>query len=809
MRVSLQSLARHVDLGETTTERLVELLPMLGLEVESVSAHGLGPIPGVVVGEISSFEKHPKADRLSVCRVDVGDGSPRQIVCGARNFKAGDRVPVALPGTRLPAGIEIKVGLLREVESQGMLCSATELGLPAGEDGLLILTDRHPPLGVALHTLFPEPDTVLEVSVTANRGDCLGLRGIARELAAALGLPLKPLVPASAPGGAGQPTSADPFGFVRVTSPTCPLYTLRGFRGAKVAPSPDWMRRDLEAAGLRPVNNVVDITNWVMLQTGQPLHAFDAAKVSGGIEVRPAREGERLALLDGREVALDPSVCVIADATAPLVVAGVMGGAASGVSASTTDLLLESAWFAPGDVRRAARRLGVSTDSSLRFARDVDPAGVELASRLATDLLVELAGAVPTGPAVVVGQPPRSERHIHLPTGFVAAKLGAPASDADISAVLAGIGFAVQPAKGGLDVTVPSFRSDVDRPIDLVEEYVRIRGTDQVPVGRPIAPTPGEPEAPAAAFAREASLRLAGAGFSECCHYSLRERAELVRTLGEAEADRLFLENPLTADQTHLRASLLPGLASALQLNLSVHAEPARLFETGTVFRPCPDGQVREYLAVAFIALTEPARRSWLARASLDLFSAKRIITDLALAAGIAASRLSWSATASGLWQGGHAAELADRGRAALGACGLLDLRWTRSLDIRGSVVAAEILLPRAAFVVRKPARLEAFSPHPPVTRDIALIVPVAVGAGEVLERLRQSAAKAVGKDIAVESVTCFDVFSGEGLPEGSRSLAFEITLRHASRSLADAEVASALDQVAAAAGKSGWTVRR
>lgn len=809
MRVSLQSLARHVDLGDTPVGRLVDLLPMLGLEVESVTTFGLAPIPHVVVGEILAFEKHPKADRLSVCRVEVGDGAPRQIVCGARNFKAGDRVPVALPGAILPGNFEIKVGRLREVESQGMLCSAEELGLPAGEDGLLILTALQPAPGAPLHTLFPEPDTVLEVAVTANRGDCLGLRGVARELAAALGLALKPLAPASPAGAAARPGPADPFGFVRVASPSCPLYTLRGFRGAKVGPSPGWMRRDLEAAGMRSINNVVDITNWVMLQTGQPLHAFDAAKVSGGVEVRPARDGERLTLLDGREVALDPSVCVIADATRPLVVAGVMGGADSGVTAGTADLLLESAWFAPGDVRRAARRLGVSTDSSLRFARDVDPAGVELAARLAADLLAELAGAAPTGPAVAVGVPPRGERRIHLPSGFVASKLGAPAPDDTVAEVLRRIGFAVAPAEGGLGVVVPTFRSDIGRPIDLVEEYVRIHGTDQVPVGRPVAPPPGEPEAPAAAFVREAALRLAGSGHVECCHYSLRDRAELVRTLGEAGADTLALGNPLTSDQTHLRASLLPGLALALQLNLSVHAEPARLFETGTVFRPGADGQVREYVAVAAVSLVQPPRRSWLPRPAPDLFSAKRLVSDLALAAGIAASRLSWSPVASGLWQAGHAAELADRGRAALGGCGLLDLRWTRGLDIRGAVVAAEILLPRAAFVARKPARLEAVSDQPPVSRDLALLVPLAVGGGEVLERLRQAAAKAAGKDIAVESVTCFDVFAGEGLPEGMRSLAFEITLRHAARTLADAEVAAVLDQVASAAGKSGWTVRR
>ncbi|MFZ9201457.1 MAG: phenylalanine--tRNA ligase subunit beta [Opitutales bacterium] len=810
MRVSFQSLERHVDLAGVTPAQVADLLPMLGLEVDSVVTFGLQPIAHLVVGEIRSFEKHPKADRLSVCQVDTGDGALRQIVCGAKNFKAGDRVPVALPGAVLPGNFEIKASKLRDVDSHGMLCSADELGLPAGEDGLLILTARQPALGTPIHTLFPAPDTVLEVAVTANRGDCLGLRGVAREVAAALGRPLKPLEARAPSGTTDKPGTNDGFGFLRVTAKACPYYTLRTLRGVKVGPAPDWMRRDLEAAGLRAVNNVVDITNWVMLQTGQPLHAFDAAKVRGGIEVRAARAGETLTLLDGRKLALAEGDCVIADETRPLVLAGVMGGSDSGVSDATMDVLLESAWFAPGEVRRVARAHTLATDSSQRFARDVDPAGVDFAARLAADLLIEHAGARAVGPAVVAGKAPRTDRLIKLPAGFVATKLGMPAPEEQVAGVLRRIGFGVHAVNSGLEVTVPSFRSDVDRPIDLVEEYIRIHGTAQVPVGRPVAPPPGEDEAPAAALAREAGLRLAGAGFSECYHYSLRESAEVERVLGVAHAAHLALQNPLTADQTHLRPSLLPGLARALQLNLSVSADPTRLFEVGTVFRPQADGQVREFLAIAFVALAEPVRRSWKARESIDLFSAKRLVADLAALAGLAPSRLAWSEASTGVWQAGHAAALADRGKAAEGACGLLDLRWTRALDIRGSVVAGELLLPRATLATaRKPVRFEAFSSFPPVTRDLALIVPVATGAGDVAERLRQAAAKAVGKEIAVESVNCFDVFSGEGLPADTRSLAFEITLRHGTRTLTDTEVSAALDQVAAAAGKAGWNVRR
>lgn len=811
MKVSLQALSRHLDLAGVTAERIAEVLPMLGLEVESVAGFGLAPLPLVVVGEILSFDKHPMADRLSVCRVDVGDGAPRQIVCGARNFQAGDRVPVALPGTVMPSGFVISVSKLREVDSEGMMCSSEELGLGKGEDGLLILTPRQPALGTPLNALFGAPDTVLEISVTPNRGDCLGLRGVARDLAAALGLALKPLTLKTAAGLAAAPSAADAVRFVRSSSEFCPYYTLRTLRNVKVGPSPAWLRRDLEAAGLRPINNVVDITNWVLLELGQPLHAFDAQKVSEGIEARPAREGEEIVLLDGRKVKLEAGVCVIADARRPLVVAGVMGGADSGVTESTTDILLEAAWFRPGEIRRVARRLGVSTDSSHRFARDVDPAGVELAARLATDLLVELAGAQVVGPAVAVGQPPRADVTIELPAGYVAAKLGAPIADADVSAAFARLGFTVTPSAAGFSVLVPSFRSDVTRPIDLVEEFIRLHGADKVPAGRPIAPLPGDEDAPTSVFTREVSARLVGAGFTECCHYSLREAAELARTLGADQAALLAMDNPLTAEQTHLRASLVPGLAGALALNLSVHADPRGLFEVGTVFRPQADGTVREFLSVAFAMVAQPVTRSWKSREGFDGLRAKRLLQDAAALAGVAAVRLSFAATSGGLWQADHAAALVDRGRAAEGACGVLDLRWTRSLGLRSPVIAGEVRFPRPAFAeARRIPRFEGFSSFPPVTKDVAVIVPVDVAAAEVEARVRQGASKAAGKEFVLESVHCFDVFTGPGLPEGRRSLAFELRWRHAARTLTDEETNQALGVVIASLEKgAGWTVRR
>ena len=811
MKISFQALQRHVDLTGITPERLAEVLPMLGLEVESLQAFGLAALPLVVVGEIVSFEKHPSADRLSVCRVDVGDGSPRQIVCGAKNFKAGDRVPVALPGTVMPGGLEIKVSKLREVDSAGMMCSSQELGLGEGEDGLLILTARQPALGTPLNQLFGAPDTVLEISVTPNRGDCLGLRGVARDIAAALGRPLKPLTVKTAAGLVSAPSAADAFSFVRSTSEFCPYYTLRTLRNVKVGPSPAWLRRDLEAAGLRPINNVVDITNWVLLELGQPLHAFDAQKVSEGLEARPAQAGEEIVLLDGKKVKLEAGVCVIADTQRALVVAGVMGGVESGVTNQTTDLLLESAWFKPGEIRRVARRLGVSTDSSHRFARDVDPAGVELASRLATDLLIEYAGATVVGPAVVVGQAPRVDAVIALPTGYVAAKLGTPIADADVTAAFQRLGFTVTPTATGYAVLVPSFRSDVTRPIDLVEEFIRMHGSDKVPARRPLAPLPGDEDTRSSLFTREVSSRLVGAGFTECCHYTLVGAADVDRALGAAAVSQLALENPLTAEQTHIRASLVPGLAAALALNVSVHADPRGLFEVGVVFRPQANGTVREFLAIAFAAPAESLVRSWKTREAFDGLRAKRLLQDIAVLAGVGAVRLSFGAVTGDLWQASHASALVDRGRSAEGACGVLALRWTRGLGLKGSIVAGELLMPRSAFAdaLRTP-RFEAFSSFPPATRDVAVIVPVATAAGEVLSRVQQAATKAAGKEFALEAVNCFDVFSGPSLPEGTRSLAFEVRWRHAARTLTDEETNAAMGTVIAALEKgAGWTIRR
>ena len=652
---------------------------------------------------------------------------------------------------------------------------------------------------------------MLEISVTPNRGDCLGIRGVARDLAAALGLTLKPLTVKTPAGLAAAPSAADAVKFVRSSSEFCPYYTLRTLKNVKVGPSPEWLRRDLEAAGLRPINNVVDITNWVLLELGQPLHAFDAKKVSEGIEARPAREGEEIVLLDGKKVKLETGVCVIADAQRPLVVAGVMGGADSGVTDSTTEVLLEAAWFRPGEIRRVARRIGVSTDSSHRFARDVDPAGVELASRLATDLLIELAGAQPAGPAVAVGQPPRADVTIELPAGYVAAKLGTPIADADVSAAFARLGFTVKASATGFSVLVPSFRSDVTRPIDLVEEFIRIHGTDKVPAGRPIAPLPGDEDALTSVFTREVSARLVGVGFTECCHYSLRDAAELERTLGADKAALVAMDNPLTAEQTHLRASLVPGLAGALALNLSVHADPHGLFEVGTVFRPQADGKVKEYVTVSFVIISKPITPSWRKREDLDIFRAKSLALDVANLAGLNVASLRLVASISTLWQTNHAAEFSNESHSAFLSYGILNVLWTRSLNpmLREPVIAAEVLMPREEIGNHKAFRgLLPLSDLPAISKVIVVIAPQIISYREIESSVFKAAEDSSRDSFSVEAVNCIDAFQSPSLPAGSRRFAFEVSLRNVNVTHTDAEAMKIIAGVIELLKKNdGWDV--
>ena len=795
MRVSLSWLKKYVNLGAATPAEIERVLPLLGLGVESTELKGLPQLPNIVVGEILSSAPHPNADKLSVCSVQTSPTEPpRQIVCGAKNYKVGDRVPVALPGAVLPGDFKIKLSKLRGIESAGMMCSAKELGLGDDHGGLLIL-DARPEIGTPINQLFPEPDAVFTLEITANRGDCWSHLGVARELAAYYGQPLQVPAPVANPALQPPPIENPP---VTVSSPDCPYYTAWAVHGVKIGPSPAWLKRDLEAVGLRSINNVVDVTNWVMLETGQPLHAFDTAKIRRTqIIVRPAAAGEKITTLDGRERTLDPSILVIADAERPLVVAGVMGSIDAEVDAGTTDLVLEGAWFQPGAVRRATRLLGLHTDSSHRFVRDVDPAGATLDARRALDLILETAGGAVVPHAFVHGAPPRSGHVIEITPDFVRERLGFSVSDADIRGVFERLGFHVTDGAAGSPwkVSVPSARGEVFRPIDLVEEFLRLHGTDKIPAAPVTVAGLDREDDPLATFGLRAAELLAAQGFAECTHYTLRDSAELHKWHADAVPALLALANPLTSEMSALRPSLVPGLLDTLRLNADRGNGLPKLSESGRVFRE-HEGKLFELEAVAFVLPASSGERSWRAAPAPDFYSAKALSTQLAarlLGADVAALDFQ-PVGPRPLWQSGHAAESACWVKQGFQIkTGLVNPALSQEKGLDGLVFAGELLV-RPDFLARSHARprLQPFSAYPPSSRDLALVVDATASAESVRRDVEAAARAAVKPPVAVESVAVFDLYTGTGLPEGKKSLAFALRFRSLERTLTDEEVNAA-----------------
>ncbi|MBC2593066.1 phenylalanine--tRNA ligase subunit beta [Ruficoccus amylovorans] len=806
MKISLNWLKNYVDL-DVSAEQLANDLPMIGLEVEGVESTGLPQFENLVVGEILSREQHPDADRLGVCMVKVGDGEPQQIVCGASNYKVGDRVPVALPGCVLPGDFKIKASKLRGVPSNGMMCSAKELGMGEDHAGLLILEQR-PEIGTPINDVFPGGDTVIELELTANRGDCLSHIGVAREIAALYAKELRLPKVKQHPGTGEGLISA-----VEVETADCPLYTARSIKGVKIAPSPEWLKKALEAVGLRPINNVVDVTNYVLMETGQPLHAFDASKIRGGkIVVRPAAEGEEITTLDGHKRKLAAGMMVIADAERPLVVAGVMGSLDAEVDASTTDIVLESAYFRPGSIRAASRALNLFSDSSHRFSRDVDPVGVDFAARRAIDLILQVAGGEVVGKSIIVGEPPRGDRTITITPDYVRRVCGFEVEDSAIAETFTRLGFTVDTSSYQWSVLVPSFRPEVDRPIDLVEEFIRLHGTADIPESRVKVTGLTREDDALAVFNRQAVQKLVGENFAECSHYTLTDGTGVAKWFGQERADALRLDNPLTTEQSHLRPSLIPGLLDALRLNFNNGNHPARLCETGRVFRTV-EGKLWELASVAFVIAVDDGRRRWRDREAPDFFTAKKLVAELATLAGIKPAKLDYKVIEDeAFWQPGHSARAACWKKNGYKAfAGLVSVDALKDWDLDTLVLAGElILLPE--FLEKKTGktiRLSPFSSFPASTRDLALVVDAATTAEAVRRDLLKAASKAIGKaGFACEGVEAFDLYAGQGLPEGKKSLAFAISFRAPDRTLTDKEVNAAFDAIQAAVKDMGYTTR-
>ncbi|MCR6656070.1 MAG: phenylalanine--tRNA ligase subunit beta [Opitutus sp.] len=818
MKISLNWLRDYVDLTASADE-ICRAITFLGFEVEQVISTGAPKLDNVIVGEILTRDKHPNADKLSVCTVDVGPaGGVKTIVCGAPNCDAGNRVPVALPGAVLPGNFVIKQSKIRGQSSDGMMCAADELGIGSDHAGLLLLTGS-PALGTPINDVLPPGDTVFDIEITPNRPDALSHLGIARELAAWFKLPLK-YPQEKFRGDVGSAARPDLLRNVSVLSAEdCPLYTAHVITGIKIGPSPDWMQRRLAAVGLRPINNVVDVGNYVMLETGQPLHAFDAKKLGGNeIVVRRATEGEKLTTLDGKERTLTNQMLVIADAEKPVVVAGIMGGENSGVSDDTTDLVLECAIFKRQSVRATSRKLGLSSDSSYRYERGVDPHGALEAAWRAIDLILETAGGQVVGPVFKIGSEVPWQREIVVTHDYITEKLGFDIPAEDMRAAFEALELKItreEPTdKRGpaWTVSVPSWRDDLDRPIDLVEEVLRIYGTEKIPATVVTSPGLVRDDDSIVHFNRRVTDYLVGHDFHECVNYTLRPAKELAAWVPQTAAAELALANPFVEDQSHLRPTLISGLLESLKLNQSRGVAVSRLFETGRVFLE-HNGQNLECAGVGFI-IAEDADRRWKQREGADFFAAKHHIAALATAAGIDFARQPLAPVSAPTfgWQEGHAAGAGEVSQGGWTVrLGLLDLAMTKALGIEGKVYAGMFaILPEKLSSDTARRRYSDFSLFPAALRDLALVVDVATTSDEVRKTLTKLARAAVGNAFAVENVSVFDVYQGTGVPEGKKSLAFALTFRAADRTLKDEEVNAAFQKIQdELARTTAWVVRK
>jgi len=780
MRVPLSWLREWVDVALEPTA-LAERLSLAGLPIESMEVVG-DLHPEVRAGRLVSVEQHPGADRLRLCRVDLG-GAPVQIVSAAPGLSTGALVALALPGARLPGGRDVTSVELRGQASAGVLCSELELGLGDDDAGVLHLDGAIAP-GTALRDLPGVYDVVLEVEITPNRGDCLSILGIAREVAAVTGATVRRSPVALTERGA---PAADVVSVRVEAADLCPRYCARVVRGVGRGPSPLWLRLRLQRAGMRPLGGVVDATNYVMLERGQPLHAFDLARVAGGrVVVRRASAGERLVTLDGVERSLLADDLVIADASAAVALAGVMGGQESEVAEATTDLLLESAFFAPEAVRRTSRRLGLLSQASYRFERRVDPAMVPEALDAVAALITRVAGGT-VAPGVVEHAPGAgtlAPPTIRFRPRRAASMLGADVPSAVMLERLRALGMTVEVDGEAALVTPPSHRGDLAGEEDLVEEVARLGGYDAIPATLPVAPSRAVSDSPTRLLARTVRRLLVAEGLSETVTLTFTDAATNAALPGVVGADLrpIAVLNPLASELGELRRSPLVGLVRALAHNVAQGARFVGLFEVGKGYGLDAAGAVREPRAVSgLLAGHWPARGVEREGPALDFFDLKSVVENLLAGLGVSGVRWQPVSDVAFLHPGKAAALVGPEGR--LGVLGALHPRAVQVLDLPQEVWVFELdfqILPAygpARFGVRPLPRF------PAVTRDIAVVVDEIFLAEAILEEVR-----ALG-DPRIETARVFDCYRGDPIPPGKKSLAYTLAYRAPDRTLTDDEV--------------------
>ncbi len=782
MQVSLNWLQTHIDLSGYSTPQISDILTFAGIEVEGIEEKGLST-DKVVVAQIQSFEQHPNADKLSVCQVDDGSGSLRQIVCGAKNFKAGDKVPLALPGASLPGGFEIKEGKLRGIDSNGMMCSGKELGIGEDTGGLWIL-DSALPTGKPLNQIV-ESDTLFDLEITPNRSDLLSHLGLARELAALTGLPLKgPRDHAKA----SSTTKIETSNLKLEAQDGCPFYTARVIKGVKVGPSPAWLKARLESIGLRPINNIVDITNYVMMEMGQSLHAFDLDKLSGGIVVRRAVEGEKILALDGIEHGLLTEDLVIADSKRALAIAGVMGGEETGVIEGTTNILLESAYFSPSGVRRTSRRLNLHSDSSYRFERGIDSQQVQGGSDLAVKLILEIAGGSAENELSIAGEAPILVGTVELDEVRTHRLLGIPTLSAnDAHGILQKLGLIKQSATPEKSLwTIPSYRLDLQRSVDLVEEVARVIGLDRVPSKFTATFASGDATDRQYDHAMQLRQALANRGFNEAQTLRLISTPQIDDALGNplGAAGAAVLKNPLSEDHTTLRPSLIPGLIASAALNIRQGASRLRLFEVGRVFLKLPNGMVREEERLAILLSGPVSPSSWHGRVTTaaDVFDLRGVVESLPGVTALETKVLKDNDT----FLLHSEFKIGNR---VLGWIAQLHPARARRIDARQPVYVVELLLSALRQGSTGPAKFTDLPRFPGMTRDVAFELPADVANAKV------SAFFTSVKEPLLMKSELFDIFadpSGAKLPADRKSTAWTLTYRASERTLETAEVEAA-----------------
>lgn len=764
------------------SDALCHLLTMAGLEVEEVEAVA-PPFSGVVVAQIVSFEKHPNADKLKVCAVDVGQGALLQIVCGAPNVVAGMKAPCAVVGAKLP-GFEIKAAKLRGTESFGMMCSADELGMSQAHDGLMVLPDDAP-VGTNLREFLSLDDRKITIKLTPNRADCLSLTGVARELAALTGVPAQFADPRAVA------TTLEESRAVVLDAPqACPRYLGRVFRGVDTKVStPDWMKARLERSGLRSISVVVDITNYVMLELGQPLHAFDHDQLSGAIHVRFPILGEKITLLNGQEVSPATDTLLIADEVRPLALAGVMGGENSGVTDETTSVFLESAFFQPDAIVGRARELGFSSDASHRYERGVD---FELPSRAmarASQLLLDICGgsAGPVTEAIAASFLPQRTA-VKFRPARARKMLGFDVPDATIRASLELLGMVVSELGDAFSVTPPSYRFDISIEEDLIEEVARVYGYDKIQPLPPLAPVTMLPSTEHQRPVHRVRRQIAGLDYQEIISYAFVEEAWEKDFAGNESPIRLA--NPIASQMCVMRSTLLGGLVGALALNQRRRANRVRLFEVGRCFTAgaerTPVSGVSQPMRLAGLAWGFADAEQWgLDSRKLDFFDVKH---DVELLLG---KRVEFIAdTHPGLHPGRCARIMLGEKQA--GYMGELHPALVQRYDLGTAPVVFELELD-TVLAASVPAFVE-LPRHPSVQRDLAIVVKNTVTAASLLKVLR-----AAGNGI-VRSIDVFDVYSGKGIEPDSKSIALRVVLQHPERTLEEAEIDNAMRALVSAA---------